>query len=109
MVDERCAGAPTIGEVNHFRFGEDGFNDMKVVELYPGKRVKWKQAPCFRLIQHWKRLGLASFALSTGRISGNVAIVGAASMGNAIVQFAAQQVVNIINSCFPGSPVFLLR
>jgi len=25
-----------------FRFGDKGFNDMKVVELAPGMRVKWR-------------------------------------------------------------------
>jgi len=34
--------SPTAGAVNHFRFGDRGFNDMKVVELLPGKRVKWQ-------------------------------------------------------------------
>jgi uncharacterized protein YndB with AHSA1/START domain len=33
--------APQVGAVNKFRFGDHGFNDMKVVELAPGKRVKW--------------------------------------------------------------------
>jgi hypothetical protein len=35
--------------------------------------------------------GLAAFPLSTGGISGNVAVVGSASVGNVSVQFAAQQ------------------
>jgi IPT/TIG domain-containing protein len=35
--------------------------------------------------------GLAAFPLSTGGVSGNVAIVGSASIGNASAQFAAQQ------------------
>lgn len=30
-----------VGVVNRFRFGDKGFNAMKVVELSPGKRVKW--------------------------------------------------------------------
>ena len=34
--------SPVVGAVNQFRFGENGFNDMKVVELVPGKRVKWQ-------------------------------------------------------------------
>jgi uncharacterized protein YndB with AHSA1/START domain len=34
--------SPTVGAVNQFRFGDAGFNDMKVVELVPGKRVKWQ-------------------------------------------------------------------
>jgi len=33
--------SPTVGAINEFRFGSKGFNDMKVVELSPGKRVKW--------------------------------------------------------------------
>ncbi|HET9406935.1 MAG TPA: SRPBCC domain-containing protein [Candidatus Sulfotelmatobacter sp.] len=33
--------SPHIGAVNHFRFGDRGFSNMKVVELVPGKRVKW--------------------------------------------------------------------
>jgi uncharacterized protein YndB with AHSA1/START domain len=33
---------PMVGAVAQFRFGERGFNDMKVVELDPGKRVKWQ-------------------------------------------------------------------
>src|SRR5579864_3104967 len=35
--------------------------------------------------------GLATFPLSTGGVSGNVAIVGSASIGNVTAQFAAQQ------------------
>ena len=34
--------SPVVGAVNQFRFGENGFNNMKVVELVPGKRVKWQ-------------------------------------------------------------------
>jgi uncharacterized protein YndB with AHSA1/START domain len=33
--------SPEVGAINQFRFGDLGFNDMKVVELSPGKRVKW--------------------------------------------------------------------
>jgi uncharacterized protein YndB with AHSA1/START domain len=33
--------SPTVGTINQFRFGDSGFNDMKFVELVPGKRVKW--------------------------------------------------------------------
>lgn len=32
---------PEVGVVIHFRFDDDGFNDMKIVELAPGRRVKW--------------------------------------------------------------------
>jgi len=31
-----------VGAVNRFRFDDRGFNDMRVVELLPGKRVKWE-------------------------------------------------------------------
>jgi hypothetical protein len=34
--------------------------------------------------------GLATFPLSTGGVSGNVAIIGSASIGNVTAQFAAQ-------------------
>lgn len=34
--------ASRIGTVAQFRFGDHGFNDMKIVELSPGKRVKWQ-------------------------------------------------------------------
>jgi len=33
--------APTVGAINEFRFGSNGFNVMRVVELSPGERVKW--------------------------------------------------------------------
>lgn len=39
-----------VGSVNEFRFGEDGFNGMKVVELTPGKRVKWT---CIDAAKEW--------------------------------------------------------
>ena len=32
----------TVGAINQFRFGDHGFNDMKVIELFSGKRVKWQ-------------------------------------------------------------------
>ena len=35
--------------------------------------------------------GVAGFQLSTGGVSGNVAVVGSATAGNSSVQFAAQQ------------------
>jgi hypothetical protein len=41
-----CAGkvyealAQRVGALNEFPFGDRGFNEMKVVELVPGKRVK---------------------------------------------------------------------
>jgi uncharacterized protein YndB with AHSA1/START domain len=31
-----------VGSIDRFRFGEKGFNDMEVVELVPGKRIKWR-------------------------------------------------------------------
>src|SRR5579872_2822675 len=31
----------TVGAIDQFRFGDRGFNDMKVSELVPGKRVQW--------------------------------------------------------------------
>ena len=33
---------PKVGAVLQFRFGDRGFNDMKVLEMVPGKRVKWQ-------------------------------------------------------------------
>lgn len=30
-----------LGAINHFRFGDDGFNAMQVIELSAGKRIKW--------------------------------------------------------------------
>jgi hypothetical protein len=35
--------------------------------------------------------GTASFALSTGGVSGNVAVIGAASVGSSSLEFEAQQ------------------
>lgn len=32
----------TVGSTAQFRFGDHGFNDMEVVELVPGKRVRWR-------------------------------------------------------------------
>ena len=29
--------APSVGAINHFRFGDKGFNAMKVLELLPGQ------------------------------------------------------------------------
>jgi uncharacterized protein YndB with AHSA1/START domain len=31
----------TVDAIDRFRFGDRGFNDMRVAELVPGKRVKW--------------------------------------------------------------------
>ena len=33
---------PGVGSVIEFRFDEGGFNDMKVLELSPRKRVRWQ-------------------------------------------------------------------
>jgi hypothetical protein len=35
--------------------------------------------------------GVAAFPVSTGGVSGNVAIIGSATIGSATAQFAAQQ------------------
>jgi uncharacterized protein YndB with AHSA1/START domain len=35
-------GAPEVGAIDHFRFGDKGFNDMQVMELSPAKLVKWQ-------------------------------------------------------------------
>ncbi|HTD24846.1 MAG TPA: SRPBCC domain-containing protein [Terriglobales bacterium] len=42
--------SPAVGAVNQFRFGDKGFNDMKVVELAPGQRVKWQ---CVNGAKEW--------------------------------------------------------
>ena len=34
--------SPAVGAIDKFRFGDHGFNDMEVVELLPGKRVRWR-------------------------------------------------------------------
>lgn len=39
---EDVKASPEVGVVNQFRFGDKGFNHMKVVELLPGKRVAWQ-------------------------------------------------------------------
>jgi uncharacterized protein YndB with AHSA1/START domain len=39
---KNVTASPTVGAVDQFRFGDRGFNDMKVIELVPGKRVKWQ-------------------------------------------------------------------
>lgn len=36
------SGAPSEGGVIHFKFGDKGFFDMKVLELDPGRRVLWQ-------------------------------------------------------------------
>ena len=35
--------------------------------------------------------GLTSFSISTGGFAGDIAVIGSASVGNASLQFAAQQ------------------
>lgn len=42
--------SPTVGAIDQFRFGDEGFNDMKVVELSTGKRVKWQ---CVNGAKEW--------------------------------------------------------
>ena len=34
--------SPSVGAINRFRFGDEGYNAMEVTELIPGQRVKWK-------------------------------------------------------------------
>ena len=34
--------SPIVGAIDKFRFADRGFNDMQVVELVPGKRVRWR-------------------------------------------------------------------
>jgi len=33
---------PGVGSAIEFRFDDKGFNDMRVLELIPGKRVRWQ-------------------------------------------------------------------
>jgi uncharacterized protein YndB with AHSA1/START domain len=37
-----ATASPVVGAVAKFRFGDRGINDMKVMELVPGKLVKWQ-------------------------------------------------------------------
>jgi uncharacterized protein YndB with AHSA1/START domain len=39
---KNVTGTPIVGAVNQFRFGDRGFSDMRVVELVPGRRIKWQ-------------------------------------------------------------------
>jgi uncharacterized protein YndB with AHSA1/START domain len=39
-----------VGAVDRFRFADRGFNDMKVIDLVPGKRVQWK---CVNGAKEW--------------------------------------------------------
>jgi uncharacterized protein YndB with AHSA1/START domain len=39
-----------VGAVNEFRFEDKGFNDMKIVELSPGQRVRWQ---CVNGAKEW--------------------------------------------------------
>jgi uncharacterized protein YndB with AHSA1/START domain len=34
--------SPKVGNINQLRFDDRGFNDIKVVELVPGRLVKWQ-------------------------------------------------------------------
>jgi uncharacterized protein YndB with AHSA1/START domain len=38
---QNTKAVPAVGAIIQFRFGDRGFNDMKVVELVPGKLVRW--------------------------------------------------------------------
>jgi uncharacterized protein YndB with AHSA1/START domain len=42
--------SPKVGTVNQFRFKNDDFNDMEVVELVPARRVKWR---CVKGANEW--------------------------------------------------------
>ena len=33
--------SPVVGAINQSRFGDKGFNAMKILELSPGQCVKW--------------------------------------------------------------------
>lgn len=39
---DEVKGEGAVGDTVHFRFGEMGFVDMKVLEAEPGKRVLWQ-------------------------------------------------------------------
>jgi uncharacterized protein YndB with AHSA1/START domain len=39
---KNVTASPVVGAVDKFRFGDRGFNDMKIMELVPGKRVRWQ-------------------------------------------------------------------
>ena len=39
---KNVTASPVVGAVDKFRFGDRGFNDMKIMELIPGKRVRWQ-------------------------------------------------------------------
>jgi uncharacterized protein YndB with AHSA1/START domain len=47
---KKTKASPKVGNVNQFRFDEGGFNDMEVIELVSGKRVKWK---CVNGAKEW--------------------------------------------------------
>lgn len=34
--------SPEVGAINHFRFDDRGFNDMKVLESIPSRLVRWE-------------------------------------------------------------------
>jgi uncharacterized protein YndB with AHSA1/START domain len=36
------SASPQVGAILKFRFGNHGFNDMKVVRLVPGRQVHWR-------------------------------------------------------------------
>jgi len=39
---KNVTASPAVGTNAKFRFGDRGFNDMKVIDLVPGQRVKWQ-------------------------------------------------------------------
>jgi uncharacterized protein YndB with AHSA1/START domain len=39
---KNVTASPVVGTVDKFRFGDHGFNDMKVIELVPRKHVRWQ-------------------------------------------------------------------
>lgn len=39
---KKTKASPKVGAIDEFRFDENGYNAMKVVELVPGKRVQWE-------------------------------------------------------------------
>jgi uncharacterized protein YndB with AHSA1/START domain len=39
---KNVTASPKVGAIDQFRFGDHGYNAMKVLELSPGRRVKWQ-------------------------------------------------------------------
>ena len=38
---KNTSASPEVGTILKFRFGDHGFNDMKVFRLVPGRQVQW--------------------------------------------------------------------